>query len=107
MNIARITSSLVASVSSRAWRPPVTQQACCLRPAWLALPKGGIHRIEWPDGWLVVCIGGSIWLTHDGDPRDITLVAGETHLADRAGRLLVQALESAVIRVSRAGAVKP
>jgi len=41
-----------------------------------------------------------LWITSDGDPRDIVLSAGESHVADRDAPLLVFALEPALLRVS-------
>jgi hypothetical protein len=50
-----------------------------------------------PLGLTVRCISGSVWLTHDGDSRDIVLRAGQSHTCDRAARLLVHALEPAAV----------
>lgn len=101
MNIAQRTSRLAWGLASRERRAP---QACRPPPGVVTLGKGSIHRIERPAGWVVACVAGSVWLTHDGDPRDIVLAAGERHVADRASRLLVQALEPAAIEWAPAGA---
>jgi len=51
----------------------------------------------------IECLAGCVWLTHDGDPRDVVLQAPATHLADRDSRLLIHALDDAKVRVSRSG----
>lgn len=62
-------------------------------------------------GGSVECVDGCVWLTFDGDCRDIVLQAGESHVADRQARLIVYALEPSAIRLQgparRAKAVLP
>lgn len=55
--------------------------------------RHAILAVPTPLGREIVCLDGSLWLTYDGDPRDIMLGAGQHHVADCAARLLVQALE--------------
>ena len=63
----------------------------CARGRSLALAR--------PQGRLVRCDRGCIWLTHDGDPRDIVLAAGEAHRCDRDAPLIVHALDDARVYV--------
>lgn len=46
------------------------------------------------DAWghLVTCERGELWLTQDGDRRDIILPAGHAWLVDRPGPLVLSAL---------------
>lgn len=44
-------------------------------------------------GRTVRCTAGTIWLTHDGDAKDVVLCAGETHVCTSSARVLVQALD--------------
>ena len=46
-------------------------------------------------GW-IECTEGCVWLTHDGDCRDVLLAAGQSHMADRDSRLLIYAMASEV-----------
>ena len=42
---------------------------------------------------MVHCRTGSVWITRDGDPKDVFLAAGQSYAATRAGRLNVHALQ--------------
>lgn len=57
-----------------------------------ALVKGRIRRVREARGKRVECISGSLWVTQDGDPRDVLLETGEAFEFDRAGDALVSAL---------------
>ena len=75
--------------------------AASSRPAadtWV-LPRGALQRITRPLGCRIECIAGRAWITHDRDPRDTVLDAGESHTCDRPERLIVQALEALTLRV--------
>ena len=73
------------------------------RPTW-TLHKAATRSILHPKGMRIECLAGCVWLTHDGDPRDVVLQAPATHFADRDSRLLIHALDDAKVRVSRSGA---
>jgi hypothetical protein len=66
----------------------------------MALPRNGFLRIVQPEGWRIDCMSGSAWITHDGDPRDTLLHAGDSHRVDHAdGALLLQALDDCHLRL--------
>ena len=65
----------------------------------VSLDKGSLLSIASPLGCRIECVRGSIWITHDGDLRDMTLSARDSHLADRRARMLVQALEPCALRI--------
>jgi hypothetical protein len=48
-------------------------------------------------GNAIVCHSGSVWVTQEGDPRDIIVSAGESFALDRKGPTLVQALEQSAV----------
>src|SRR6185295_11618093 len=41
------------------------------------LTKGRIRRVHQPIGQRVECLTGALWVTQDGDPRDIVLEPGD------------------------------
>lgn len=57
------------------------------------------HAVMDFEGGSIECIEGCVWLTHDGDCRDVLLEAGHFHVADRDSRLVIYALASSAIRL--------
>ena len=45
------------------------------------------------------CLRGSLWITQDGDPRDIVLEAGESFTVDRRGPAIVWALRASSVEM--------
>ncbi len=64
------------------------------------LPKHGLERIAARPGRRVECLHGSLWLTIDGDRRDIVLEPGQGFTLERrdAG-VIVSALDSSAFLV--------
>mgnify|MGYP000010222827 CR=1 FL=1 len=56
------------------------------------LPRGGTLTVEQPLGLEVVCLKGTLWITHDDDTIDHVLESGCTYTAKRGERMLVHAL---------------
>jgi len=56
------------------------------------LVKGRVRRVPAALGQRVECLSGSLWITQDGDRRDIVLGSGDSFEFDRAGNALVSAL---------------
>ena len=46
-------------------------------------------------GQRIECRTGQLWITQDGDPRDVILAADQCFTLDRSGHALVSALEDA------------
>lgn len=65
--------------------------------------KGEILALAQPIGSEIACLKGSVWITHDGDPKDVVLEAGERHVVDRGTPMLVQGLADATVSVLRRG----
>jgi hypothetical protein len=61
----------------------------------------GEHRtFERVDSSLMVkCTGGSVWITHDGDPKDIILEAGDSYRAEREDAMHVFALKPCLLEI--------
>ncbi len=55
------------------------------------LAKGKIRHVHGDRGRRVECLSGAIWITQDGDRRDIVLAAGEAFDFDRRGDALLSA----------------
>ena len=70
----------------------LNQNGICLKRNQLLKLRGGI-------GHAIVCYSGGVWLTQDGDERDIFLKAGQSFTLDRDGPALVQAFEPAAITI--------
>ena len=74
----------------------------------IALKARGIHRIEDGAGTLIECLSGVLWITQNGDHRDITLERGQRFWLDRDGLAIVYGLEQARFRLQQpAGARVP
>ena len=71
----------------------------------ISLAHGGIHAVTSFRGGRIECTAGAVWLTHDGDCRDVVLEAGQSHMADRDSRLVIYALSSSAVRLASAVAL--
>ena len=60
-----------------------------------SLARGRIRRVRQTRafGRSVECLSGSLWITQDGDRRDIVLAPGECFAFDRPGDALISALD--------------
>lgn len=56
-----------------------------------SLDKGTVRHVHADPGRRVECLSGSLWLTQDGDRRDVVLEAGDSFAFDRAGDALLSA----------------
>ena len=61
----------------------------------IALRHGATHRIDDGQGLRVQCLTGTLWLTQDGDRRDVVLEAGDGATIERSGLSIVTALSDA------------
>lgn len=55
------------------------------------LGKGRVRHVHGEAGRRVECLSGSLWITQDGDLRDVVLAAGEAFDFDRHGDALLSA----------------
>jgi hypothetical protein len=65
----------------------------------IALAHHAIHSIARFQGGSIECTEGCVWLTHDGDCRDVCLQAGQSHVADRDTRLMIHAMAPSAVRL--------
>ena len=69
------------------------------------LCKGQTLTVEHPLGHELTCQRGNLWITHDNDDQDYMLAAGETYRPDSASRMLVHALDDALLWSHSSGGV--
>jgi hypothetical protein len=67
------------------------------RPGITSLPRNVSLGLQRHTGDRIECVSGAVWVTQDGDLRDIVLTAGESFRLDRSGHALVSALADAGI----------
>jgi hypothetical protein len=79
----------------RLWRPPRVTRRFAVR-----MGQGDHRTFERVDASVqVVCAGGSLWITHDGDPKDVILYAGESYRAQREDAMHVFALQDCLLEI--------
>lgn len=71
-----------------------------LRHPMIELPRNGVLRIAGGQPHVIDVFEGEVWLTQDGDPRDVILEPGESFRFDGDGLTLVQAFRPSRLLVS-------
>ena len=61
------------------------------------IEKGHPLWLDFDTGCRIDCLNGSVWITRDGDPKDVVLSAGQSCVADRTGPVLFTALDPATV----------
>lgn len=61
--------------------------------ASIQVPHGRPLRVRNGYGRRIAVLEGNVWVTQDGDPRDIVLGAGDDFLFDRRAPALVSSLD--------------
>ncbi|GEM_PF-4518535 len=65
------------------------------------LAQGDLLRIPGDGGGFhIECRGGKVWITQEGDPRDLVLERGEAAETEGHGLVLVESLSAALVRVT-------
>jgi hypothetical protein len=73
----------------------------------LSLEPKTLFNVSDAAGVQILCRSGSLWVTLDGDPRDIVLDAGDHFTATEDRRALIYALGPASLSLSMASAARP
>ena len=84
----------------RAWTPAARRPATAAAQPSQALHKNATLVMRHPMSVTVQCVQGSLWLTHDGDCKDIILAPGEWYCSAKPQRLLVHALQPSQVRLA-------
>lgn len=66
-------------------------------PWRLSLPARALFEIPDIAGMSLRCTSGSLWLTLDGDPRDVILEPGETFAGTEHRRAIIYAFQDACL----------
>jgi hypothetical protein len=69
--------------------------------AHLSLDAREILTVRDGRGARVVCLSGVVWITQEGDLRDVVLRGGASFVLDRPGTALVTAVEVSRVRVEQ------
>ncbi len=64
------------------------------------IDNGAILVVLQPAGKTVTCVRGSLWITQDGDLKDVVISAGDSYTLERAGRILVSGLEASSVTLA-------
>ena len=59
----------------------------------VSLRKSHVFRIRDGKGFRIECLSGSLWITQDGDVRDLIVEAGEGLTIERDAATLVSAMQ--------------
>lgn len=55
---------------------------------------------SFPEGGSVHCVRGILWITRDEDAEDILLRDGDSLVCNRPDRIVIEALEEAVVEIT-------
>ena len=86
-------------------RPAAVRRAMVVadaNPIVYELAKNGSLSEAQPQGSIIECLDGCVWITLDGDVRDVVIGGGQSFRPDRNRHALIQALESSRVRVVQA-----
>ena len=80
--------------------PRLRQPAAVRRRFVIELAAGEHHRLERVDeSVLVRCTSGVLWITHDGDPKDVIMAGGDEYWAEREDAMHLFALRPCLLEI--------
>lgn len=65
----------------------------------LVLAPGEVYALDDAPGARICATGGTVWITEEGEIRDVVLRPGERHTVARPGRTLVHAMERSRVSI--------
>jgi hypothetical protein len=101
--IAMTTLSPTQTAATTPTRHPFLQAGIALDPRTGSLRLRHQQHLHFQDlhGWTIRAIGGSLWITQDGDPRDIILESGESFRVERCEPVVIGAFGDSDIQLCR------
>ena len=81
----------------RTWKEPVDERIVA---DGVFLEHGGVLRVTNGAGLLVAAHAGTLWITEDGDQRDIIVTNGRSYRIRSGGLAIINALEHAIVTIS-------
>src|SRR5262245_28072259 len=81
----------------RTWKEPVDERIVA---DGVFIEHRGVLRITGGTGLLVAAHAGTLWITEEGDRRDIIVTNGRSHRIESDGLVIVNALEHSIVTVS-------
>jgi hypothetical protein len=67
----------------------------------MRLSKGATLQLRGADGIEIRCLGGQLWLTEAGDPKDYFLEGTDIHRVRTHGVAVIEALSDGVVEIRR------
>ena len=71
-----------------------------LKSAELRLKNANLLTLDDSLDVSIDCLEGSLWITQDGDPRDVIVPAGRSFRIDRTSRVMVFATSDASLQIT-------
>ena len=65
----------------------------------LPIPRNNVRQVNRYKK--IVCEKGILWLTQSGDPGDYILMPGDQFAGRKHGKVLVEALQDAILRIDK------
>lgn len=76
------------------------EAACVTHRFTMQLRPGACEVVAQPNqGVNVCCKRGRLWITHDGDPKDIVLDAEQSYTPERCDRMTLQAMQGSEVEM--------
>lgn len=93
-----LPSRMHVTLTDRARLARVKVHTTC---AEMSFARNQIREVKDPLGITMECLSGQVWITLDGDLRDVVLGPGDAFTVNRDLRTLVMALDEATVRCIR------
>ena len=81
----------------RTWKEPVDERIVA---DGVFVEHRGVLRVTNGTGLLVAAHAGTLWITEDGDPRDIIVTNGRSYRIRSDGLAIINALQHAIVTIS-------